>query len=243
MTEIFLIHGAWHGAWAWEKLIPVLEARGFTVHAPDLPGHGNGFDLTQQTLENYRDHIVALLDQVSSPAVLVGHSMSGAILSMVAEKCPEKIHRLVYVSAYLVPNGQSLATLMQKDTESEAAKFSKKLPDAAAVLMSEDGLRTAVYNGCDAEDINAAIIRVHPQAITTFTTEIHVTDEKFGTVPRAYVECGRDKAISIDMQRQMQTTIPCFPVFTLNAGHVPQTEMPEDLADAIETLTDLPRDS
>ena len=40
MTTFVLIHGAWHGGWCWEKVAPLLEARGHRVLAPDLPGHG-----------------------------------------------------------------------------------------------------------------------------------------------------------------------------------------------------------
>nr|WP_279347223.1 alpha/beta fold hydrolase [Govania unica] len=231
-----MIHGAWHAAWSWDKLIPHLTARGLTVHALDLPGHGADYDLDKQTLANYADHVTAFLDSLDAPAMIVGHSMSGAVLSEVAERRPDRITLLVYLTAYLLPDGVAMAKVMKEDTESTAARFSQKLPDAPAVLMSEEGLRTAVYEGCDPAEVTAIIARVQPQAIKTFTTPVHVTPENFGRVPRAYIECTRDKAISLTMQQRMQETLPCLPVITLDSGHAPQVEMPEVLAEVLASI-------
>lgn len=236
MTDIILIHGAWHGAWSWDKLIPLLEARGFMVHAPDLPGHGAGFDLARQTLAAYADHVAALLDSLSAPAMIVGHSMGGAVLSEVAERRPDRIGLLVYLSAYLLPDGVAMAARMKEDKDSLAARFSTKLPDAPAVMMAEEGLRNAIYEGCNPADIMAALPRVHPQAIAPFVTPVHVTPENFGRVPRAYIECSRDKAITPAMQQRMQAELPCLPTVTLDSGHVPQTEMPDVLAEILSSL-------
>ncbi len=38
--NIVLLHGSWHGAWCWHKVVPLLQARGHQVHVPDLPAHG-----------------------------------------------------------------------------------------------------------------------------------------------------------------------------------------------------------
>lgn len=243
MTDIVLIHGAWHGAWCWDKLIPHLAARGLTVHAPELPGHGAGFDLGKQTLAAYADHVAGVLDSLAGPAMLVGHSMSGAVISEAAERRPDRISLLVYLAAYLLPDGVAMTTRMKEDKDSLAARFSTRLPDAPAVMMSEEGLRTAVYEGCEAADVDAAIARVHPQAIAPFATPVRLTAENFGRVPRAYIECSRDKAISLAMQRQMQDDLPCLPIATLDSGHVPQTEMPEALAAVLQALATIPHRS
>jgi Alpha/beta hydrolase family len=66
-----LVHGAWHGGWAWDLVRAELEARGHTVHAPDLPCEDVG-----ATLEDYAAAV--------PPAdVVVGHSLAGFVIPLV----------------------------------------------------------------------------------------------------------------------------------------------------------------
>src|SRR5215831_7941965 len=81
-----LVHGAWHGAWAWYRVRALLEADGHTVSVLDLPSHG--IDRTPAkgvTLADYVNAVVAVVDAAAEPVVLVGHSMAGVVISSVAE--------------------------------------------------------------------------------------------------------------------------------------------------------------
>ena len=87
MTHFVLVHGAWHGAWCWEKVAPLLEARGHAVHAIDLPGHGDdpqppgtvGWD-------DYMKRMGEALAACAEPPVLVGHSLGGAVITGAADR-------------------------------------------------------------------------------------------------------------------------------------------------------------
>jgi pimeloyl-ACP methyl ester carboxylesterase len=69
-----LVHGAWHGGWAWDRLRAELEARGNVVHAPDLP-----CDDPDAGVEDYAS--------VVPPAdVVVGHSLGGLTISLLDAK-------------------------------------------------------------------------------------------------------------------------------------------------------------
>jgi len=72
-----LVHGAWHGAWAWDALIPELEARGHRVVAPDLPCE----DVDAGTAE-YAGVVIEALDG-SDDAIVVGHSLGGMTIPLV----------------------------------------------------------------------------------------------------------------------------------------------------------------
>lgn len=70
MTTFILIHGASHGGWCWDKVVPLLEALGHTAIAPDLPGHGS--DTTpagEVTLQGYVDRVCSLLGSQRVPVV------------------------------------------------------------------------------------------------------------------------------------------------------------------------------
>jgi pimeloyl-ACP methyl ester carboxylesterase len=103
MSTYVLIHGAWHGGWCWDKVVPLLEKAGHKVQAPDLPSHGK--DKTSYrtvSLQAYADSVCGILDTQSDRVVLVGHSMGGIVISQAAEYRPEKVDTLVYLTAFLL---------------------------------------------------------------------------------------------------------------------------------------------
>ena len=108
MAIFVLIHGSWHGAWCYEKVIPLFEANNHRVFAPDLPGHGKDkTPLKAVTFDSYVNCIKAILEKITERVILVGHSMAGMVISQVAEYLPAKIHKLVYLAGFLPQSGQS----------------------------------------------------------------------------------------------------------------------------------------
>ena len=90
-----LVHGGFHGAWCWAKLTPELEALGHKVVAIDLPGAGERMR-EKSTLATWRG---ALRDVIDDGDVLVGHSQGGFAISLAADEVPDKVGRLIYLSA------------------------------------------------------------------------------------------------------------------------------------------------
>lgn len=236
-TPVVLVHGAWHAAWCWDSFKPYLEARGVAPIAPDLPGHGgNPIPMAEVSLARYADAIAEVLDGLDTPAILVGHSMAGAVVSEVAERRPDKIRTLVYVAAYLLPDGASVSQCMQEDSGNLVAAHVVRCEDGLSIGLAEEGLRDGIYTGIDEAMVAAALAKVEPQAIAPLVTPVHVTEDRFGRVPRAYVECTEDRTITIEMQRKMQQALPCDPVLTLDCGHFPALIEPDALADFIVEL-------
>ena len=106
MATIVLVHGAWHGAWCWERLTPLLDDAGVTSIAVDLPGHGN--DRGPFTdLHGDADRVRETLDDVDGDVVLVGHSYGGCVITD-AGAHPDVRH-LVYVAAFPLDADESAA--------------------------------------------------------------------------------------------------------------------------------------
>lgn len=236
-TPVVLVHGAWHGGWCWDPFLPYLTARGLAPHAPDLPGHGkNPSPMKDITLDSYAECVVDVLDSLDEPAILVGHSMGGPTISEAAERRPDKVKYLVYVAALMVPDGVPVAQRMKEDTAAESGKYVQRGEDGLSLIMPEDGLRAATYQGMNEDQIQWALGQLVSEAIAPMTTPVHLTADNFGRVPRSYVECTEDKAISIAMQRRMQEDLPCDPVLTLDCGHMAPWVEPDRVADFIASL-------
>jgi hypothetical protein len=89
------------------------------------------------------------------------------------------------------------------------------------------------YSGCTPEDADWAISRLHREPMRIMNTPATVTWERWGRVPRAFIECSEDAVLSLGKQREMQAAAPCEQVLTLKADHSPFLCAPEALAQAM----------
>ena len=108
MTTFALVHGAWHGAWCWERLAPLLRDHGHRVVAMDLPS-----DDRSATVDTYADVVCGELNG-HADVVLVGHSLAGLTIPLVAARLP--VRHLVYVCALIPDIGRSFFEQMRGDT-------------------------------------------------------------------------------------------------------------------------------
>jgi pimeloyl-ACP methyl ester carboxylesterase len=114
-----LVHGAAHGAWCWERVVPYLEAhpRVGSVLAIDLSGHGarRGVKpLADIAIADYIDDIVREIESHDlRDVVLVGHSMAGLSIPHAAARLMPRIARLVYLASSIPPAGSTITELMK----------------------------------------------------------------------------------------------------------------------------------
>lgn len=231
MGTYVLVHGAWHGAWCWDKVVPVLERKGHRVVAPDLPGHGTDkTPIAEVSLQAYAERICGILDAQPEPVILVGHSMGGVVITQAAEDRPEKIKKLVYLSAFLLRDGEFLLQRAEKDQDALVLPNLIMAEDQSHATVKEDALKEVFYGDCAQEDVERAKALLVPQAAAPFATPVRTTEARFGRVPRVYVSCLRDRAISPALQEQMYRDLPCERVITMDTSHSPFFSAPEELA-------------
>ncbi|HSF95246.1 MAG TPA: alpha/beta fold hydrolase, partial [Thermohalobaculum sp.] len=105
-----LVHGAWHGGWCWERVAPLLTARGHRVTTPTQTGLGERSHLLGPEVDIgvfVADIVNHILWEDLDEAVLVGHSFAGNSISGVAEQIPGRIARLVFLDALVPESGRS----------------------------------------------------------------------------------------------------------------------------------------
>ncbi len=231
MARFVLVHGAWHGSWCWEKVAPLLEAEGHTVDAVDLPGRGgNPAPVGEMTLETFARYVADRVEAAGGPVVLVGHSMGGMSITQAAELVPDRIETLVYVTAFLPNDGQSLLQLA--DGDPEALVHPNLIVDEAAgtCTVAEQARRETFYGECSAADAAEAAARLVPESLPAMEAPVRITEERAGSIRRVYVECVSDRAITIGKQRELWAARPCERVLTLDADHSPFLSTPQELA-------------
>ena len=231
-TMFILIHGAYHGGWCWDAVADQLSKNGHHVQAPDLPGHGRDSGwLSDQTMPDYVDRIVKLLDAAPSKVTLVGHSMGGAIATAAANARPDKVERIIYLTAYIPIDGESVGDVVKTDPASHVQVDRVDVEGLGAVSLKSGTLADAFYNDATTRMLHFAEDRVQLQSPIPFRHTFALTD--LTAIPKAAIICTRDRAISTDHQRMMAVRAGCDPIVDIDSGHSPFVTQPEALKDAI----------
>ena len=234
MSTFVLVHGAWHGAWCWYRVVAGLESAGHHVVTVDLPGHGTDHTpLEDCTLERYVAKVVDVIAQQDEPVVLVGHSLGGLTITHVAEHVPEQIQTLVYVTAVLLPSGSTFWDL-GTDPGTVVLDYLEEAGDANRI--SDEGLRESCYALCSDDDVALARLSLVWEPTSVLGEVIRTTPERFGSVPRAYIECSEDRTVSLGWQRKMHEQTPCDPVITIKADHSPFFSAPTELVEHLASF-------
>lgn len=235
MSHYILLHGAWEESQMWNDVSPILQQHGHTITAIDLPGHGLNKHLGPAvTMSDYRQAVVEIITRLDHQVILVGHSMNGALISLVAEHIPEKIERLIYVTAFLLKNGGSVLEAMQSDPAGGALPEVVFSEDQDYATLPELALRRIGFH----DIAESAIHRFLPlmaewQATEPFMAKIVLSQKNFGSVSKTYIRTGMDRIVSPALQNTMIGNWEVDSVLNLESGHFPAFSQPEKLAELI----------
>ncbi|MEJ0069056.1 MAG: alpha/beta fold hydrolase [Pseudomonadota bacterium] len=240
MARFILIHGAWHDARAWERVVPVLLARGHSVETPDLPG--NGRDATparEVSLATYVDHIERILVAKPDPAILVGHSMAGIVLSSVAERLPERLAALVYVAAFMLPTGLSMVRFYELYGEpwmKGARVHLQQSADGSYSTMPQAAARQVFFNCCDDQTAAAASAHLGPMPSQPRRDAVEITAARWGRLPRFYGRTLRDETVFPQLQDRMLALSPGTATHDFDTDHSPFYSTTDEFNDWLDGI-------
>lgn len=219
MTTFALVHGAWHGGWAWSAVEPELQARGHCVVAPDLPCEDVGAgaavyaQVVREALRDDRDPIV------------VGHSLAGLTIPLV----PARMH--VYLCAYVPQPGRALVD---------------RGPDAFGPGFADSLLRDELDRSYWPDPVAAAHDLQYPPEAADLALRLRAQAHKPSLEPsplealpstrRAYIVASADYVIPPDWQRRTARLELGVEPIELDSGHSPMVSHPGELADVLDRL-------
>jgi len=204
-----LIHGAWHGSWAWDALSAELRTRGHDVVAPDLP-----CDDTTASIVEYAGVAAEALGGVDD-AIVVGHSLGGLTIPFV----PGRLR--VFVCALVAGTGGNdvfVPGFGASRTRDELGR--SYYPD------STDAARELQYP----PSLAALATKLRPQA------PVDVSTPYAADGPVAYIVCTLDAAIRPDWQRHLARDVLGVEPIELASGHSPMLSHPRELAEILVAL-------
>jgi pimeloyl-ACP methyl ester carboxylesterase len=227
-TPVVLVHGAWHGPWCWDRVLPLLRERGIDAHLVDLPSMNADAGYVTD-VHSDAEALRKTLDALDRPAIVVGHSYGGMVITEGAASHPNAEH-LVYLTAFMPDVGESMITLLRRHLN----------PDLlGAVRAGEDGRSTldpafvapGFYGDCD--EATVAWASSNLRSMMSDGAE-PVRAAAWRDIPSTYVVCALDRGILPELQREMSeraTRTVEWPT-----SHSPFASRPDLVADLIESL-------
>ena len=222
MAKVLLVHGAFHGAWCWDKLLPELVARELDAEAVELPFTSPADDVAE---------VAGAIDRLASqgePIIAVGHSFGGSVITAASggDGGGQAASHLVYLTAVMQDPGEPLD--LGETPGMEAIRFTEE-----AVSIDPNIATVAFYNRCKPEDAAWATAHLRPMPTATLTTRAS-SSVAWRSVPSTYVVCTDDQVISPAVQRAMATNAGAS--VEIDSDHSPFLCCPAELAGLLASI-------
>ena len=221
---LLLVHGAWHGSWAWVPLQTELESRGWDVRTVDLPTvHAD--DPRELHMTDDADAIAAAIDAIPGPVAVVAHSYGGVPTTQGATS--DSVVHIVYIAAFVLDEGESLLGAVGGVAPSWWV-VDGPLATAGTEAEPATGLFFADVDEVAAAD---AVGRLKPQSSIAFSET--VTTVAWRNKPTTYVITEQDAIFPLPAQEALAARSGSTAV-RMDTSHSPFLSKPADLADIIE---------
>jgi pimeloyl-ACP methyl ester carboxylesterase len=220
VKNVVLVHGAWADGSSWDKVIPLLEAKGLHVVAVQL---------SLRSLENDAATVKRALALQDGPVVLVGHSYAGAVISVAGND--EKVAGLVFVAAFAPDEGESAFSISQPYPPAPIA--TELRPDTKGFLsVTPKGIREDFAQDLSEREKKLLVATQGPTNVSCFSTILAVP-AAWKTKPDWFVVAADDRVIPPDLERAEAAAMNATTI-TLDSSHVVMLSHPKEVADVIE---------
>lgn len=213
-----LVHGAWHGGWAWKYVAEHLIRAGHSVTTPTLSGLGE-HSHTATTAIDLSTHVEDIVSHIVmedlSDVVLVGHSYAGMVLPGVLASINERIASAIFFDAFTPKPGQALSDFIPESDKAEQMKHQEKGELAPVppydTLAKRFGLE-------EKKDRDWVAVRLRPQPALTFLSpsEAEIIHEG---VSYTYIRCERYSGTAIPMSTRWIENDKRWAIKSLDVHH------------------------
>ena len=235
MSTFVLVPGAWLGAWAWSAVAADLRRRGHDVHPVTLTGLAEraSEETPDTTLTTHVDDVVSVFETDDlRNVVLVGHSYAGAVITGVADRIPERIARLVYLAAIVLPDGRSIFDTFGPEAQAgmEAGAAAAGDPLRLPVIGREQLDLYYGAHGLDDRMFEVLATRGTPHPIGTYRERLSLGNPAATAIDRTYVRA------TADFPSPIARETPGWDHAEIDTGHWPMFTKPLELAALLGAL-------
>jgi pimeloyl-ACP methyl ester carboxylesterase len=235
MGETFvLLHGSWHGGWAWEPTAWCLRERGHSAYAPTYPGHRPDASRRGIKHEDYVDAVTAFIETLDlRDIVLVGHSFGGSVISRTSQRIPDRIKRLVFHTAFVVEDGTSVNDNIAADQTEIFERSAEASPDNT-VTCPWEVFRDSFIQDASPEEARSVWDRLVPQPFQPWDAKLDLKAFYASDIPRSYIAVRDDLALPEgNWHPKMSSRLGTFKLVEMGGSHEVMFTRPSALADKL----------
>ncbi len=231
-----LVHGAWHGGWCWQSVAQRLIDAHYNVYSPTLTGLGERKHLIQPSvdIDTHVQDIVNLIEMEDLHEVyLVGHSYAGAVIAGVADRIPSRLHKLIFLDAMIIEDGQSPISLQPEAVRKVQLKNIQKKENFAPFDV-------ALFGVTAPKMVSWVKERLSPQPYGTFAQRLHLKNQYGNGLPLVYIACTDPQ---LPIMKEMSEKVRAdqklsWEYLEIATGHDAMLTEPKKLADMLIGLVD-----
>lgn len=228
MTTFVLLHGAFHGAWCWRLVEPILRQAGHQVFTPTQTGVGERAHLLSRdiTLDTFVQDLVAVLEtEELEQAILVGHSFGGNALTGAAARIPDRIRSLIYLDSQVPQSGRTSLDAMLPEVAAERRRQAFKTGGIS--VDPPDPSYFGVPPGPGADWVRR---RMTPHPFGTFDSAITFEGPPGNGLACTYVFCTEPVYAPLAPSRDRARQVPGWNWRDLAASHDAMVTHPQETA-------------
>ncbi len=213
-AAVVLVHGAWGGAWIWQRVLGPLRAAGHRVWAVSLSGTGERAHQRHDdiTLQTHIDDVKAVIEcEELTDVVLVGHSYSGMVITGVADQMRDRIAQLVYLDAVVPLPGESWSSRHTEETRTQRRALIQAHGHLPATPPQSMGLNPEDFDWVERHQ------KPHPGGV--YDSPLSFDAKAWAALPRTFIDCNRPALLTIADFRRRVREQPGWQVFEIPTGH------------------------
>ena len=164
---------------------------------------------------------------------IVAHSRYGILASTLAEAFPDRIERVIYLASYMLPSGKRAAEYFRWDSGSYLAPWVTISKAGMWDRLDPEIYREGLYHDCNEEDNRLGLSLLGKEPLRPALAKLHLTQDRYGRVPKAYVRLTQDRAVTPALQDRLLNETKVDRVESISASHSAYFSKPDELVSTI----------
>ncbi|MDJ1501702.1 alpha/beta hydrolase [Xanthocytophaga agilis] len=229
-NTIVIVHGAWSSAKDWHYVADYLTSEGNNLIIVNLPGHGSDeTPISDVSLQLYVYEVLKAIGN-ETDVTLIGHSFGGIVISEVGELIAPQIKKLIYISAFVPKNRDSLLSLAQTDTQSLISKNLIVDEKAGVASIAKDAIAEVFLADAPIAVAEYVANTMRPEPLAPLAAPVTLSEGSFGKIAKVYVHSKNDLTIGYLLQQKMVKDAGIVRTYSLPSSHTPFIVFPQVLS-------------
>jgi len=231
MSKVLLIHGAWHNEKCWEKVVELLEEKGHEAVTLTIPGNGPD-DSKDVAYEDYTEHVAKVIKEQEGKVTVLGHSSAGHIIQMSVPKASEKVEKVIFNDAWILPDGTSQFDFIPDEIKN-GMRAQAKASGNGAIPIDPNFVKGMLATEASEERFNELMSILISQPLVIMETKINAKEFASLDIPKVMLNCTKDVSAAPGAYVEMFKVLGDNPVVDVECDHEGLFTNPEVYAEGL----------